>query len=116
MRIGFVSPSVLGHLHPMITLARALQSRNYDVVFMALPEAEPSIRAANLAFVPSCDFPAGSLNKMVYQLSNRQGEDALYFTLRCLAATADAMFDRFRRCCVPPESTPAKKLCWERSK
>jgi hypothetical protein len=22
---------------------------------MALPEAEPSIRAANLAFVPSCD-------------------------------------------------------------
>ena len=94
MRIGFVSPSVLGHLHPMITLARGLQSRNYDVVFMALPEAEPSIRAANLAFVPSCDFPAGSLNKMVYQLSKRQGEDALYFTLRCLAATADAMFDR----------------------
>ena len=27
MRIGFVSPSVLGHLHPTTALARALQSR-----------------------------------------------------------------------------------------
>jgi hypothetical protein len=30
---------------------------------------------------------------MIYQLSKRQGEDALYFTLLCLAAVADAMFD-----------------------
>ena len=93
MRIGFVGPSLLGHLNPMTTLARALQSRNHDVVFMALPDAEPSVRAANLAFVPSCGFPAGSLNKMICQLSKRQGEDALYFTLLCLAAVADAMFD-----------------------
>jgi zeaxanthin glucosyltransferase len=93
MRIGFIGPSLLGHLNPMTTLARALQSRNHDVVFMALPDAEPSVRAANLAFVPSCAFPAGSLNKMIYQLSKRQGEDALYFTLLCLAAVADAMFD-----------------------
>jgi zeaxanthin glucosyltransferase len=41
----------------MTTLARALQPRNHDVVFMALPDAEPSVRAANLAFVPSCEFP-----------------------------------------------------------
>src|SRR6266481_5402616 len=94
MRIGFVSASVLSHLNPMTTLARALQSRNHDVVFMALPDAEPSVRAANLAFVPSCEFPAGSLDKMAYQLSKRQGEDALYFTLLCVAAIADAMFDR----------------------
>jgi zeaxanthin glucosyltransferase len=94
MKIGFVGSSVLGHLNPMTTLARALQSRNHDVVFMALPELEPAVRAANLAFVPSCEFPAGSLNKMVYQLSKRQGEDALYFTLLCVGAIADAMFDR----------------------
>jgi len=93
MRIGFVSPSGLGRLNPMTALARALQSRNHDIVFMALPDAEPSVRAANLAFVPSCEFPAGSLNKMMYQLSKRQGEVALYFTLLCLAAIADAMFD-----------------------
>jgi zeaxanthin glucosyltransferase len=94
MRIGFVSPSVPGHLNPMTALARALQSRDHEVVFMALPDAEPSVRAANLAFVPSCEFPAGSLKKMVYQLSKRQGEDALYFNLLCIAAIADAMFDR----------------------
>jgi hypothetical protein len=73
----------------MTTLARALQPRNHDVVFMALPDAKPSVRAANLAFVPSCEFPAGSFNKMVYQLSKRQGEYALYFTLLCIAAIAD---------------------------
>jgi zeaxanthin glucosyltransferase len=94
MRIGFVSPSVPGHLNPMTALARALQSRDHEVVFMALPDAAPSVRAANLAFVPSCEFPAGSLKKMVYQLSKRQGEDALYFNLLCIAAIADAMFDR----------------------
>jgi zeaxanthin glucosyltransferase len=94
MRIGFVSPIVQGHVHPMTALARAFQSRNHDVVFMALPEAEVSVRAANLTFVPACEFPAGSLNKMVYQLSKRQGEDALYFNLLCKAAIADAMFER----------------------
>jgi zeaxanthin glucosyltransferase len=94
MRIGFLSPSVPGHLRPMTTLARALQSRNHDVVFMALPDAEPFVRAANLAFVPACEFPAGSLSKMLYQLSKRQGEDALYFTLLCLGVIAEAMFER----------------------
>jgi len=77
----------------MTTLARALQARNHDVVFMSLPDCEPVVRAANLAFLPICEFPAGSLNKLVRQLSKRQGEEAQYFTMLCIAAIADAMFE-----------------------
>jgi len=44
----------------MTTLARALQSRNHDVVFISLPDGEPSIRAAGLTFVPCAEkeFPS----------------------------------------------------------
>src|SRR6266478_4799444 len=98
MRIGFVSASVLSHLNPMTTLARALQSRSHDVVFMTLPGAEPSVRAANLAFVPSCGLPAGSLQKIVCEPSKRQGEDALYFIILCVGAIADTILIAYQRC------------------
>jgi zeaxanthin glucosyltransferase len=107
----------------MTALARALQSRKHDVVFMTLPEAEVSVRAADLTFVSACEFPAGSLNKMVYQLSKRQGEDALYFNLLCKAAIADAMFDRLPALlnaagvdAVVPEGMDflPQRICWNR--
>ena len=52
MKIAFISPPVPGHLNPMTTLARKLQSRNHDVVFISGPDGEPSVRAADLTFLP----------------------------------------------------------------
>src|SRR5258708_39183919 len=52
MRIGFTTPSVPGHLNPMTTLARELQLRGHDVVYIGLPLASPAVRAAHLPFVP----------------------------------------------------------------
>jgi hypothetical protein len=34
MKLGFICPSVPSHLNPMTALARRLQARNRDVVFL----------------------------------------------------------------------------------
>ena len=52
VKIAFISPPIPGHLNPMTTLARELQSRNHDAVFISLPDGERSARAAGLTFSP----------------------------------------------------------------
>ena len=61
MKIGFVSMPFVGHLNPMTTLARRLQSRGHEVTFIGVPDVEPFARAAVLDFVPFCEneYPAG---------------------------------------------------------
>jgi len=51
MKIGFVSMPVVGHLNPMTALARKLQSRGHEVVFIGVPDVEPFARGAGLKFV-----------------------------------------------------------------
>jgi UDP:flavonoid glycosyltransferase YjiC (YdhE family) len=41
MKIGFVSMPFSGHLNPMTALARRLQSRGNEVVFIGVPDDEP---------------------------------------------------------------------------
>jgi zeaxanthin glucosyltransferase len=86
MRIGFLSLPVLGHLNPMTTLARKLQSRGHDVVFLSLADVAPFVEAAGLPFVPCSEtaYPAGSLGKLVRRLSDLSGEDALHFTVNAM--------------------------------
>src|SRR5215467_12370799 len=86
MRIGFLSLPVPGHLNPMTTLARTLQSRGHDVVFISLADVAPVAEAAGLAFVPCSEatYPAGSLGKLVRRLSELSGEDALHFTVNSM--------------------------------
>jgi UDP:flavonoid glycosyltransferase YjiC (YdhE family) len=50
MKFGFVSMPVSGHLNPMTALARRLQSRGHEVVFIGVPDVEPFARAAGLNF------------------------------------------------------------------
>jgi zeaxanthin glucosyltransferase len=86
MRIGFLSLPVPGHLNPMTTLARKLQSRGHDVVFLSLADVAPFVEAAGLPFVPCSEtaYPAGSLGKLVRRLSELSGEDALHFTVNAM--------------------------------
>ena len=55
MKIGFMSLPLFGHLNPMTALARKLQSRGNEIVFITVPDAEPVLRAANLNFVTFCE-------------------------------------------------------------
>jgi zeaxanthin glucosyltransferase len=86
VRIGFLSLPVPGHLNPMTALARKLQSRGHDVVFMSLADVAPFVEAAGLPFVPCSEatYPAGTLGKLVRRLSELSGEDALHFTVNSM--------------------------------
>jgi zeaxanthin glucosyltransferase len=86
MRIGFLSLPVPGHLNPMTALARKLQSRGHEVVFISLADTAPFVEAAGLPFVPCSEaaYPVGSLGTFVRRLSELSGEDALHFTVNTM--------------------------------
>src|SRR5258708_30742800 len=104
MKIAFVCPPIPGHLNPMTTLARALQSRNHDVVFIILSDGESLVRAAGLTFVPCAvkEFPSGSLKERFRQRSKLQREAALPLILQNAADTTQAILNLF-----PATLTPA---------
>jgi zeaxanthin glucosyltransferase len=81
MKLGFICLNLPGHLNPMTTLARHLQARNHDVVFLY------SSGAAGLPFVsgPEKDQIDGSIP----DLSKMQGEDALKFGVGVVMAQTE---------------------------
>src|ERR1700736_703787 len=78
MKLGFICLNVPGHLNPMTALARQLQARGHDVVFLY------SSGAAGLPFVPAPEKDHISQNRR--EVSKMQGEDALQFSFRMLIA------------------------------
>jgi zeaxanthin glucosyltransferase len=74
MKLGFICLNVPGHLNPMTALARHLQARGYDVVFLY------SSDAAGLPFVPGPE--KDHVNEARPEVSKMQGEDALQFAIR----------------------------------
>jgi zeaxanthin glucosyltransferase len=79
----------------MTTLARKLQSRSHDVVFISLPDGETAVRAAGLEFLPcgEKEYPLGSLKERLRWLSKLQGEEALQATLQNVAVRTEAMLN-----------------------
>jgi zeaxanthin glucosyltransferase len=92
MKIGFVSMPISGHLNPMTALARKLQSRGNEVVFIGVPDVEPFAHAAGLDFVPFCEqeYPAGSIAKLYGPVSKLHGLETARWSVR------DASADLFR--------------------
>src|SRR5262245_42286720 len=87
MRIGFLCLPVAGHLNSMTALARTLQSRGHEVVFIGVPDTERVIRAADLNFVPFCEteYPPGSIDKGLGAVASLHGLDVVRYTARELA-------------------------------
>ena len=86
MKIGFLSLPVTGHLNSMTGLARKLQSRGHEVVFIGVPDTERAIRAADLQFVPFCEneYPPGSIDKSWGAVANLRGLDVIRYSARVL--------------------------------
>jgi len=84
MKLGFVSMPLSGHLNPMTALARRLQSRGHEIVFIGVPDVEPFARAAGLPFVAygEREFPVGSIARTYGRVANRQGLDVVQYTCR----------------------------------
>ena len=83
MKLGFICLGLPGHLNPMTALARQLQARNYEVVFLY------SSGAAGLPFVPSPE--KDHINENRPTASRKQGEDALQFSVRVVLAQTEAI-------------------------
>jgi zeaxanthin glucosyltransferase len=80
----------------MTTLARKLRSRNHDVVFISWPDGEPSVRAADLTFLPCAvkEVAAAPLKERPRpRWLELQGEEALRAALHNAAATTEAMLN-----------------------
>jgi zeaxanthin glucosyltransferase len=84
MKIGFLSMPLTGHLNPMTALARKLQSRGHEVVFIGVPDIEPVVRVAGLDFVPFCEneYPPGSIAKRWGGVAKLRGLDVIRYTVR----------------------------------
>src|SRR6266446_3954266 len=76
MKLGFICPNAAGHLNPITALARQLQARNHDVVFLY------SSGAAGLPFVPGPD--KDHIHETIAEVSKLQGEEAFKFGLSWL--------------------------------
>jgi zeaxanthin glucosyltransferase len=83
MKLGFICLGLPGHLNPMTTLARQLQARNHEVVFLY------SSGAAGLPFVrgPEKDH----INEKLPEISKKEGQDALQFSFRAVLAQTEAI-------------------------
>ena len=96
-------------LNPTTALARQLQSRNHDVVLISLPNAEPYVRAAGLAFLPYCEnaFSAGSGNEIRRRLSKLQGEDSVRFIIEALGVMMEAVLSSLPAALATPGPKPS---------
>jgi zeaxanthin glucosyltransferase len=84
MKLGFICPNLPGHLNPMTALARQLQGRGHDVVFLYSSEA------GGLPFIPNPEKDHFNENRR--QASKMQGEDALKFGMHLLMTQTEAMW------------------------
>ncbi len=83
MKLGFICINLPGHLNPMTTLARQLQGRNHEVVFLY------SSSANGLPCVLGDDIDPVSENRS--EVSKLQGENALGFALGLVVQRTEAM-------------------------
>jgi zeaxanthin glucosyltransferase len=83
MKLGFICLDLPGHLNPMSALARQLQARNHEVVLLY------SSGAAGLPFVPGPE--KDHINENLAEMSKKQGEDAMQFSVRALLTQTEAI-------------------------
>jgi zeaxanthin glucosyltransferase len=84
MKIGFICPNIPGHLNPMTALARYLQARNHEVVFLYSPSAN------GLPSVPGDKHDDMNANRP--EMSRLEGESALAFYCGVAAKETEVIF------------------------
>jgi len=83
MKLCFICLYLPGHLNPMSSLARQLQARNHEVVLLY------SSGAAGVPFVPGPE--KDHINENRPEISKKQGQDALQFSVRALLTQTEAI-------------------------
>ena len=89
MKIGFICPNIPGHLNPMTALARHLQARNHEVVFLYSPSAN------GLPCVPGDKLD--DMNAGRPEMSKLEGNGAVAFYCGIAAKETEAIFKSLPR-------------------
>jgi zeaxanthin glucosyltransferase len=84
MKIGFICPNLPGHINPMSALARHLQARGHDVVFLYLSSAN------GLPCIPG--DKRDDINANRPEMSKLEGNEALAFYCGVAAKETEAIF------------------------
>src|SRR6266481_4358495 len=84
MKLGFICPNIPGHLNPMTALARHLQARNHEVVFLYSPNAN------GLPCVPGEKDDDMNANRP--EMSKLEGVGALAFYCGVAAKETEVIF------------------------
>jgi zeaxanthin glucosyltransferase len=85
MKLGFICANVSGHLNPMTALARALQARNHEVVFLY---------SSSACGLPSVPGPAEDhFKEMVRDVSTLQGDEVVNRALRAGLARTETILE-----------------------
>src|SRR6476660_4450986 len=84
MKLGFICPNIPGHLNPMTALARHLQARNHEVVFLYSPSAN------GLPCVPGEKDDDMNANRP--EMSKLEGDGAVPFYCGVAAKETEMIF------------------------
>ena len=84
MKLGFICPQAPGHLNAFTALARHTQMRGHEVVLLY------SSGSGGLPFIPGEEVDQ-LLTERRAEISKRQGEDALKFSMGLLMAMSESM-------------------------
>ena len=90
MKIGFVSLPLSGHLNPMTALARKLQSRGNEILFIGDLDIESTVRVANLPFEPYSEeeHPAGFIARIWAPIAKLHGLDVIRYSAHEIFTTS----------------------------
>jgi zeaxanthin glucosyltransferase len=83
MKLGFICPNVPGHINPMTALARQLQARGHDVVFLYSSEA------AGLPCVPV--DAKDQVHENMPEISKMQGDEAFQFGAKVMMGQSESI-------------------------
>jgi zeaxanthin glucosyltransferase len=89
MKIGFICPNLPGHINPMSALARQLQARGHEVVFLY------SANANGLPCIPSEKHDDMNANRP--EMSKLEGNEAIAFYCSIAAKETEAIFKSLPR-------------------
>ncbi|MBV8330677.1 MAG: glycosyl transferase [Verrucomicrobia bacterium] len=84
MKFGFICPQVPGHLNPITALARHLQMRGHEVVFLY------SSGAAGLPFIPGEEVEQ-VISERRAEISKKQEDDAIKLSTSLLMSQSESM-------------------------
>jgi zeaxanthin glucosyltransferase len=81
VRIAFVCMPISGHLNPMIALARKLQARGHEIVFVSLSDTKQVVETAGLTFaaIGALAYPPGSMTPFMERFARSLGLEPVQY-------------------------------------